>query len=76
MFNTLIVQYMNAASVGFLLEPLIHYNMRASETGHALHVLKTLLYSKGRLARSQSFMIMLLSRSWIILNKKTAEQKT
>ena len=35
---------MNAFSVCFLGEPLIYYNIWAAETGHALHVLKTLLY--------------------------------
>ena len=36
---------MNAFSIVFLIEPFIYYNMQAAETGHALHVLKTLLYS-------------------------------
>ena len=35
---------MNAFSVYFLIEPIMHYNMRAAETGHAAYVLKTALY--------------------------------
>ena len=40
---------MNAFRIVFLIEPLIYYNMQATEAGHALHVLKTLLYYKALL---------------------------
>ena len=35
---------MNAFSIISLIEPLRYHGMRAAETGHALHVLKTGLY--------------------------------
>ena len=37
---------MNAVGVFFFIEPLIYYKIRVAETGHARHVLKTLLYTQ------------------------------
>ena len=44
MFNTWYYQYMIAVGIISLIEPLRYHGMRAAETGHALHVLKTGLY--------------------------------
>ena len=45
-FNTWNYSYMNAFSIISLIEPVRYHGMRAAETGHALHVLKTVLYAK------------------------------
>ena len=36
---------MNAFSIIFLIEPFMYYKILTAQTGHALHVLKTLLYN-------------------------------
>ena len=50
---------MNAFSVIVSIEPLMYYNMRAAEIGHALHALKTLPYCFAQVCQSTNIALQL-----------------
>ena len=56
---------MNAFSIIFLIEPFMYYKILTAQTGHALHVLKTLLYvvmARARPSRARGRSTMQLLR--------------